>query len=82
MPLFFVSWKKVDPVLYYCYAKTVCSHRQPRREMGWIWVNDGIYHCFSNDGGLDGCGDLGDYTSLDAAQKACETFWGIRSLVP
>ncbi len=40
-----------------------------RKELGWVWNNgrDEVYHSFNNF-----C-DLGDYPSLDAAKRACET---------
>jgi hypothetical protein len=69
MELHRIYWREVKPRLHYLYAMTKPGQSR-RQELGWVWSDgeDDVYHSFNN------YGDLGDYPSLEAAKRACETW--------
>jgi hypothetical protein len=64
-----ISWREVTRGLHYLYATTNPTRRYGK-EKGWVWLDDSadVYHSFNNHGAL------GEYPSLEAAKRACETY--------
>jgi hypothetical protein len=69
MQLYDLRWRQVKPRLHYLYAMTKPGQYR-RQELGWVCNPDGddIWHGYNNRG------YLGDYPSLEAAKRACETY--------